>query len=413
MRYELMVGLRYTRARRRNRFIGINSAVSMVGIAVGVWALIVVLSVMNGFQKEVRTRILGVVSHLQILAEDNRLEDWRGVQKLVAQHPRVVATAPFVQAQAMLSNGQAVRGALVRGILPAEEDTVADLTRHMRSGALDALRPGEFGVVLGTDLARSLGVLRGDKIALIAPQGVVTPAGVIPRLKQFTVAGVFEAGIVDADAGLALVHLRDAQTLYQMGDAVSGVRMKLDDLFAARAVAYELLAKLPREMYASDWTRSHANFFRAVEIEKRMMFLILGLIVLVAAINIISTLVMAVTDKQADIAILRTLGAAPRSILQIFMVQGMVLGVVGTLAGVATGVVTAIHVDRIVKWIEELFAIKFLSKDVYLIPDLPSDLQMNDVVSIALTALVLSFLATIYPSWRAGRVNPAEALRYE
>jgi lipoprotein-releasing system permease protein len=378
-----------------------------------VWALIVVLSVMNGFQKEVRTRILGVVSHLQILAEDNRLEDWRGVQKLVAQHPRVVATAPFVQAQAMLSNGQAVRGALVRGILPAEEDTVADLTRHMRSGALDALRPGEFGVVLGTDLARSLGVLRGDKIALIAPQGVVTPAGVIPRLKQFTVAGVFEAGIVDADSGLALVHLRDAQTLYQMGDAVSGVRMKLDDLFAARAVAYELLAKLPREMYASDWTRSHANFFRAVEIEKRMMFLILGLIVLVAAINIISTLVMAVTDKQADIAILRTLGAAPRSILQIFMVQGMVLGVVGTLAGVATGVVTAIHVDRIVKWIEELFAIKFLSKDVYLIPDLPSDLQMNDVVSIALTALVLSFLATIYPSWRAGRVNPAEALRYE
>jgi lipoprotein-releasing system permease protein len=413
MRYELMVGLRYTRARRRNRFIGINSAVSMVGIAVGVWALIVVLSVMNGFQKEVRTRILGVVSHLQILAEDNRLEDWRGVQKLVAQHPRVVATAPFVQAQAMLSNGQAVRGALVRGILPPEEETVADLARHMRTGSLDALRPGEFGVLLGADLARSLGVLRGDKIALIAPQGVVTPAGVIPRLKQFTVAGVFEAGIADADSGLALVHLRDAQTLYQMGDAVSGVRMKLDDLFAARAVAYELLAKLPREMFASDWTRSHANFFRAVEIEKRMMFLILGLIVLVAAINIISTLVMAVTDKQADIAILRTLGAAPRSILQIFMVQGMVLGVVGTLAGVLTGVVTAIHVDRIVKWIEELFAIKFLSKDVYLIPDLPSDLQMNDVVSIALTALVLSFLATIYPSWRAGRVNPAEALRYE
>src|SRR5688572_5672966 len=299
MRYELMVGLRYTRARRRNRFIGVNSAVSMIGIAVGVWALIVVLSVMNGFQKEVRTRILGVVSHLQILADDNRLEDWIGVQKSVAQHPRVVATAPFVQAQAMLSNGQAVRGALVRGIVPAEEEKVADLARHMRAGSLEELKPGEFGVVLGIDLARSLGVLRGDKIALIAPQGVVTPAGVIPRLKQFTVAGVFEAGIVDADAGLALVHLKDAQTLYQMGEAVSGVRLKLDDLFAARAVAYELLAKLPRDVFASDWTRSHANFFRAVEIEKRMMFLILGLIVLVAAINIISTLVMAVTDKQA------------------------------------------------------------------------------------------------------------------
>jgi lipoprotein-releasing system permease protein len=413
MRYELSVGLRYTRARRRNRFIGINSAVSMIGIAVGVWALIVVLSVMNGFQREVRTRILGVVSHLQILAGDNRLEDWRGVQKAVAQHPRVVATAPFVQAQAMLSSGQAVRGAVVRGVVPAEEDKVAELGRHMRSGSLDALKPGEFGVVLGADLARSLGVLPGDKIALIAPQGVVTPAGVIPRLKQFTVAGVFEAGISDADAGLALVHMADAQVLYQMGESVSGVRLKLDDLFAAREVAYELLAKLPRDVFASDWTRSHANFFRAVEIEKRMMFLILALIVLVAAINIISTLVMAVTDKQADIAILRTLGAAPGSIVQIFMVQGMVMGVIGTAIGVITGVVTALHVDRIVKTIEEIFAIKFLSKDVYMIPDLPSDLQANDVVWIAGMALVLSFLATVYPSWRAGRVNPAEALRYE
>jgi len=413
MRYELTVGLRYTRARRRNRFIGINSAVSMIGIALGVWLLIVVLSVMNGFQKEVRTRILGVVSHLQIVSDDNRLSDWQTVAKTVAQHPRVVATAPFVQAQAMLSSGQAVRGAVVRGILPEQEDKVADLSRHMRVGSLDALRPGEFGVVLGADLARALGVLHGDKIALIAPQGVVTPAGVIPRLKQFTVVGVFEAGIVDADAGLALTHLRDAQTLYQMGDAVSGVRLKLDDLFAAREVGRELLGRLPRNVYASDWTRSHANFFRAVEIEKRMMFLILGLIVLVAAINIVSTLLVAVKDKQADIAILRTLGARPGSIVQIFMAQGMVLGVVGTFAGVVVGVITALNVDTIVKEIESLFSIKFLSKDVYLIPDLPTDLQMNDVVWIALTALVLSFLATIIPSWRAARVNPADALRYE
>jgi lipoprotein-releasing system permease protein len=413
MRYELMVGLRYTRARRRNRFIGVNSAVSMIGIAVGVWALIVVLSVMNGFQKEVRTRILGVVSHLQILAEDNRLADWQGVAKIAAQHPRVVASAPFVQAQAMLSNGQSMRGAVVRGILPGEEDKVADLAQHMRAGSLDALRAGEFGVVLGADLARALGVLRGDKIALIAPQGIVTPAGVIPRLKQFSVVGVFEAGLVDADSGLALVHMQDAQTLYQMGPAVSGVRLKLDDLFAARTVANELLARLPPNVFASDWTRSHANFFRAVEIEKRMMFLILGLIVLVAAINIISTLVMAVIDKQADIAILRTLGAAPRSILQIFMVQGMVLGVLGTLAGVVVGIITALNIDVIVPAIERAFSIKFLSKDVYLIPDLPSDLQLNDVVSIALMALVLSFVATLYPSWRAARTNPAEALRYE
>jgi lipoprotein-releasing system permease protein len=413
MRYELMVGLRYTRARRRNRFIGVNSAVSMIGIAVGVWALIVVLSVMNGFQKEVRTRILGVVSHLQILAEDNRLADWQSLAKIAAQHPRVVASAPFVQAQAMLSNGQSMRGAAVRGILPGEEDKVADLAQHMRTGSLDALRAGEFGVVLGADLARALGVLRGDKIALIAPQGIVTPAGVIPRLKQFTVVGVFEAGLVDADSALALVHMQDAQTLYQMGPAVSGVRLKLDDLFAARAVAYELLSKLPPNVFASDWTRSHANFFRAVEIEKRMMFLILGLIVLVAAINIISTLVMAVIDKQADIAILRTLGAAPRSILQIFMVQGMVLGVLGTLAGVVVGIITALNIDVIVPAIERLLHVSFLPSSVYLISRMPSDPQQGDIVPIAVISLVLAFLATLYPSWSASRLQPAEALRYE
>ena len=413
MRYELLVGLRYTRARRRNRFIGINSLVSMIGIAVGVWALIVVLSVMNGFQKEVRERILGVASHVQISGANSRLDDWQSIAGLAAQHPRVRATAPFVQAQAMLSAGQAVRGAIIRGILPDQEDRVADLGRHMRAGSLEALRPGEFGIVLGVDLARALGVLPGDKVAVIAPQGLVTPAGVIPRLKQFTVAGVFEAGITDADAGLALVHLRDAQTLYQLGEGVTGVRLKLDDLFAARTVARELLAKLPQDAYASDWTRSHANFFRAVEIEKRMMFIILALIILVAAINIISTLVVAVKDKQADIAILRTMGAKSASVMQIFIVQGMVIGVVGTLIGVVLGVITALNIDVIVPAIESAFQIKFLSKDVYLIPDLPSDLQFDDVAAVASMALALSFLATLYPSWSAARVNPAEALRYE
>ena len=413
MRYELLVGLRYTRARRRNRFIGINSLVSMIGIAVGVWALIVVLSVMNGFQKEVRTRILGVASHVQISALGNRLADWRSIAKLAAQHPRVLATAPFVQAQAMLAAGQAVRGAVVRGILPDEEEKVADLGQHMKLGSLEALQAGEFGVILGADLARALAVLPGDKVALVAPQGLVTPAGVIPRLKQFTVVGIFEAGIADADAALALVHIKDAQTLYQLGEDVSGVRLKLDDLFAARTVARELLAELPQDTYASDWTRSHANFFRAVEIEKRMMFIILTLIVLVAAINIISTLVVAVKDKQADIAILRTLGARPGSVMQIFIVQGMIIGVIGTLAGVALGVVTALNIDVIVPAIETALGFKFLSKDVYLIPELPSDLQTGDVLAITAMALALSFFATLYPSWSASLLNPAEALRYE
>ena len=413
MRYELLVGLRYTRARRRNRFIGINSLVSMIGIAVGVWALIVVLSVMNGFQKEVRERILGVASHVQITGAGNRLVDWPAVAQHAAKHPRVLSTAPFVQAQAMLSVGQAVRGAIVRGVLPDQEEQVADLGRHMRTGTLDKLKPGEFGTILGVDLARALGVIPGDKVAVVAPQGLVTPAGVIPRLKQFTVVGIFEAGIVDADAALALVHLEDAQALYQMGATVSGVRLKLDDLFAAREVARQVLSDLPQDIFATDWTRSHANFFRAVEIEKRMMFIILTLIILVAAINIISTLVVAVTDKQADIAILRTFGAAPGSVMQIFIVQGMVIGIIGTLAGVGVGVITALNIDVIVPAIENAFNVKFLSKDVYLIPDLPSDLQTDDVIKVSALGLGLSFLATLYPSWRASRLNPAEALRYE
>lgn len=413
MRYELLVGLRYTRARRRNRFIGINSLVSMIGIFVGVWALIVVLSVMNGFQKEVRTRILGVAAHVQIVSLDNRLADWRSVAKLAEGHKHVLAAAPFVQAQAMLSAGQAVRGALVRGILPEEEEKVSDLGQKMRLGKLEALKPGQFGVVLGADLARALALLPGDKVAIVAPQGLVTPAGVIPRLKQFTLVGTFEAGIADADAGLALINMQDAQALYQLGSNVTGVRLKLDDLFLAHEVANDLLGDLPRELYATDWTRTHANFFRAVDIEKRMMFIILGLIILVAAINIISTLVLAVKDKQSDIAILRTLGARPGSIMQIFIVQGMIMGVIGTVVGVVIGVITALNIDVIVPAIETVFRTKFIDKTVYLIPELPSDLQWGDVLSISVMALVLSFAATLYPSWSASRTNPAEALRYE
>ena len=413
MRYELLVGLRYTRAKRRNRFIGVNSLVSMIGIGVGVWALIVVLSVMNGFQKEVRTRILGVVSHVQMSGAGNRLQDWPAVATEASRHPRVVAAAPFVQGQGMLSAGSAVRGALVRGIDPALEDGVADFGRHMTSGSLDDLKPGAFGMVLGRDLARALGVISGDKVALVAPQGTVTPAGVIPRLKQFTVVGTFDAGIGEADAGLALVSLRDAQTVYQLGDAVTGVRLKLDDLFAAREVARELMASLPQDVFASDWTRSHANFFRAVEIEKRIMFIILALIILVAAINIVSTLVVAVTDKQADIAILRTLGASPGSIMGIFMVQGTFIGVLGTAIGVTLGVLLSLNVENIVPALERITQRDLLPDDVYYISDLPSKMDMSDVTTVAVVAFTLSVLAGIYPAWRAARTQPAEALRYE
>jgi lipoprotein-releasing system permease protein len=413
MRYELLVGLRYTRAKRRNHFISFISLTSMAGIALGVAALIVVLSVMNGFQKELRTRILGVASHVQILGDGNRLGDWQAAAKLASQHPRVQATAPFVNAQAMLAAGPAVRGAVIRGVLPAEEDRVAEIGRHMRSGRLEALQAGEWNIVLGSDLARALAVGQGDKVTLIAPQGQVTPAGVIPRLRQFTVAGLFEVGMFEYDSGLAFIHLEDAQRLYQMEGAVSGVRLKLDDLFAARSVARELMASLGPGAFASDWTRSHANFFRAVEIEKRVMFIILTLIVAVAAFNIVSTLVMLVTDKQADIAILRTLGASPASVMQIFMVQGALIGVIGTLIGVAGGVVLGLNVDVVVPALENVLGFKFLSKDVYYISDLPSEVLPRDVATIGVTALVLSFLATLYPSWRASRVNPAEALRYE
>jgi lipoprotein-releasing system permease protein len=413
VRYELLVGLRYTRAKRRNHFISFISLISMAGIALGVAALIVVLSVMNGFQQELRERILAVVSHVQLSGPGNRLDDWRKVAEAASTQSHVIAAAPFVAAQGMLTFGRGVRGAIVRGIVPSLEERVADIGRHMRSGSLEALEPGKFRIVLGAELARAIGALTGDKVALIAPQGSVTPAGVIPRLKQFTVAGIFEVGMYEYDASLALINLEDAQKLYQLGHAVSGVRLKLDDLFLARQVAANLNAALSPEVWASDWTRSHANFFRAVEIEKRVMFIILTLIVAVAAFNIVSTLVMLVTDKQADIAILRTLGATPGSILQIFVVQGAMIGIIGTLIGVVGGVLLGWNVDTVVPAIEHVLGFKFLSADVYYISELPSDVQLRDVATIGLVSLAMSFVATLYPSWRAARVNPAEALRYE
>ncbi|MFL6566744.1 MAG: lipoprotein-releasing ABC transporter permease subunit [Burkholderiales bacterium] len=413
MRYELLVGLRYLRARRRNRFIGVNSLVSMIGVAVGVAVLIVVLSVVNGFQDEVRSRILGFASHVQIVGAGRPLADWRTVARTANTHPRVVAAAPFVDAPAMLFAGQAVRGALLRGIDPQAEERVADFTRYMRAGSLDALKAGEYGVVLGADLARTLAVAVGDKVALVAPQGQSAEGGVAPRLAQLTVVGIFEAGFQDVDASLGVVHIADAQALYRMGEAVSGVRLKLDDAFAARQVGHELLAMVPPEAYVQDWTRFNANFFRAVEITKRLMFVILVLIILVAAVNVISTLVVMVTGKQGDIAILRTMGAAPGEVMHVFVVHGMVLGLVGTLAGVALGSLIALNIDVIVPAVEHAFRVKFIAKEVYLIDTLPSALRAADVMAIAGTALALSFLATLYPSWRAARTAPADALRYE
>ena len=411
--YELFVGLRYTRAKRRNHFISFISVTSMLGIALGVAALIVVLSVMNGFQKELRARILGVASHVQITGMAGGLKDWQRIASQTAANKEVVAAAPYVMAQGLISNHQTVQGSIVRGILPAEEDKVADIGMHMKSGSLGALQSGKFGIVLGSELALSIGARVGDKIVVIAPQGQVTPAGIMPRIKQFDVVGIFEVGMYEYDAGLALIHLDDAQKLYRMEDKVSGVRLKLKDLFAAPRVARELTHTLDADVYVADWTRSHANFFRAVQIEKRVMFIILLLIVAVAAFNIVSTLVMAVTDKRADIAILRTLGAAPGEIMKIFIIQGALIGVIGTLAGVLGGVLIAWNVDVVVPAIERLIGVQFLAKDVYYISDLPSDLHLQDVVVIALTSFALSLAATLYPSLRAARVNPAEALRYE
>jgi lipoprotein-releasing system permease protein len=377
-------------------------------------ALITVMSVMNGFQKEVRTRILGVASHVQVSGIDGTLTNWPQVAHETTNHPQVESAAPYVGAQGMVSVGQVVRGVMVRGILPALEDKVADLDRMMVSGRLDALVPGEFGIVVGTELARTLGVSRSDKIVLISPQGQVTPAGILPRLKQFTVTGIFEAGHFEYDSSLVLIHIVDAQKLYRMeDDQVSGVRLKLRDLFLAPQVVRELVPLISQDTHITDWTRQHANYFRAIQIEKRMLSLILALIIAVAAFNIVSTLVMAVTDKQPDIAILRTLGASPRSIMKIFIVQGTLIGVFGTLLGVVGGVLLAYNVSDVIALVERLFSVQFLSREVYYISEIPSDPQMADIVTVATVSFLLTLLATIYPSYRASKVNPAEALRYE
>ena len=385
----------------------------MLGMALGVLALIVVLSVMNGFQKEIRARMLGASPHLEVVADGGRLNNWLTVIDMVTKQPQVAAAAPYVAGQGMLSLGQSVQGVMVRGINPERETAITELANKIKSGALGDLRSGDFGIVLGVDLARALGARLDDKVLLITPQGSITPMGMVPRLKQFRVVGIFEIGMAPYDNNLALINIRDAQKLYQLGDAVTGISAKLNDINLAPVVARELQRELPPELYANDWTHQNSNYFRAVQMEKKMMIIILSLIVAVAAFNIVSTLVMAVTDKQADIAILRTLGASPRSIMKIFIVQGIVIGLVGTLLGSVGGVVLALNLDVVVPFIEQMFGVQFLAKDVYYISELPSDLRYHEVALVAGMSFLICLLATLYPSYRASQTQPAEALRYE
>ncbi len=414
--FELYVGLRYTRsgrgAGRRNGFISFISGLSVAGIALGVAALIVVLSVMNGFQKEVRDRMLSVLSHIEVVATERPMLDWQSVVAQARSNPLVIAGAPYVAGQAMLTRDDSVRGVLVRGIDPALEPRVSDLGAQIVQGRLDALTPGEFGIVIGRVLARQLGVELGDRIALIAPQGTVTPAGVVPRVRQFTLVAVFESGHYEYDSTLVLTALEDAGKLFRV-DGVTGVRLRTSDMQQAPRVAVELMRSLDPGLYARDWSRENRNWFAAVQIEKRMMFIILTLIVAVAAFNLVSMLVMTVTDKRSDIAILRTLGAAPRSVMAIFVVQGALVGLLGTLLGVTLGTLLALNVGGVVAGVERLFGFQVLPAGVYFINYLPSDLHWSDVVSIGLTSCVLAFAATLYPSLRAASVRPAEALRYE
>jgi len=410
---SLFIGLRYTRAKRRNHFISFISLISMLGIALGVIALITVLSVMNGFHKEVRERILGMASHADIRALEGGIEDWHAAINQAVQHPRVIGAAPYIEAQTMLVNGSSVSGALVRGILPASEPAVVDVTEHMVTGSLDTLRAGEFHIVLGSELASVLGVGLEDKVTVVVPQTSVTPVGVMPRMKRFQVTGIFEVGMGDYDRGVAMIHMDDAAKLQRLGDKITGVRLKLVDLYEARKVSHELARSFNGLFRVLNWTDYHKNFFAALETEKRMMSLILSLIVGVAAFNIISTLVMVVTDKQSDIAVLRSMGASPGTVMKIFIVQGAVIGLIGTLLGVIGGVLMALNTETVVDAIETWFGMRFIDPDVYYISKLPSDLHWSDVASIGIGAFLISLLATLYPAWRAARTRPAEALRYE
>ena len=410
---SLFVGLRYTRAKRRNHFISFISLISMLGIMLGIVALIVVLSVMNGFHKEIQERILGMASHATISDPATGIADWATLVAQVRQHPEVVGAAPYVEIQSMLMNAGRTSAAILRGIVPDQEDAVSDLRKDMIAGSVDDLTPDSFNIILGSELAAVLGVSVGDKVTVVTPRVSATPVGVMPRLKAFNLVGLFEVGMADYDRGAGFMHMADAARLMRLGDNAEGVRMKLTDMFDAPLVAREIAYTLEGAYRVSDWTQAHRNFFAALRTEKRMMTIILFLIVAVAAFNIVSTLVMVVTDKRADIAVLRTLGASPGRIMAIFMVQGTTIGLAGTLLGVVGGVLLGWNVEPIVASIEQAFGVHFLDPSIYYISALPSDVRASDVLRIGGGAFLMSVFATLYPAWRASRTDPAEALRYE
>ncbi len=409
----IYIGMRYTRAKKRTQFISFITLTSILGIALGVTALIVVLSVMNGFEAELRERILGMTSHTTITGRNGQLQGWQQLEQKISGMPHVEGSAPFVRGQVMVNADRRVSGALLRGVDPEYEPKVSEVANNMKAGKLSDLVAGKFGIVLGAELANYLGVMVGDKVTVISPQINSTPAGILPRLKRFTVVGFFQVGMYEYDRNMAIVHIDDAAKLFRLGDAVSGLRLKLDDLFDAPKITRALANKLYNQYSVSDWTKAHSNFFKAIKTEKRVMFIILLLIVAVAAFNIVSTLVMVVTDKRGDIAILKTQGLTNMSVMGIFIVLGSIIGVVGTALGTLGGVLLALNVETIIPAIESFFGVQFMAADVYYISDVPSKLEWMDVYFIAGIAFVLSLLATLYPAWQASRVNPAEVLRYE
>jgi len=411
---ELSIGLRYTRAKRRNHFISFISLTSVLGITLGVWALITVLSIMNGFERELRNRILATASHVTIKGYGGGgLADWKFVADRSIRHPAVLANAPFIDAQGMLTHRNTVTGALVRGILPEAEKDVSQLLDNMVDGDARDLEAGRYNIILGFQLAYQLGVDVGDKVTVVAPAGRVTPAGLLPRLKRFTVSGLFRLNMYEYDSSIAMIHIDDAAKLLNTQGTVTGLRLVVDDVYNVARIRYSLGDQLGDAFHLTDWTIEHRNFFSALAVEKRVMFIILMLIIAVAAFNIVSTLVMLVTDKQPDIAILRTLGLGQGSIMMIFMVLGVVLGVAGTVMGGVLGVITALNVETLVPWLENLLGIEFFPANIYVISDFPAEMHWDDVIRVLSASMIMSLVATIYPAWRASRTQPAEALRYE
>ena len=413
MKYELLIGRRYLRSSRGNRFVSFISTTSMAGLAIGVAVLIVVLSVMNGFEREVRERILSLTAHATISALGQRMTDWQEAAAKVRDNSEVLGAAPFIEDQALLIAGNKSSGAILTGVLPQDEKQVTIISTKTTAGSFDAMKPGEYGIVLGEELAKALGVSMGQRVVIVTSLRTTTPAGVMPRMRAFKVVGLFRAGMYEYDRNLAYVHIADAARLYRMGDDVTGLRLKLADMFAAPRVVRELAVALGGGYYVDDWSRKHATFFRSIQLTKSALFIILLLVVAVAAFNIVSTLVMVVKDKQADIAILRTVGAAPRSILSIFMTQGVAIGVIGTLSGVLLGVLISVNLEWLVHGLEALLGQHFLDAKVYFITDLPALVEWSDVLKISLTSFGLCCISTLYPSWRAARTQPAQSLRHD